>query len=247
MIARVAQQSAQTAQQESRHYQAEAHRLQKKLDQALQLTTKPQSAISEQVPTQELAAAKGRGHDAQQAENTCQQMGVAYQSLQHRDAATQTEASVIGVLLKKQETTSDLEASGFTPLEARDKAFISALGLQHRVAPLQVELEAVRSELLAIQQAAHHGQDNRHALMPVHCMLQQTEVSLQSIAKLHQDMQQAVLSFPGLKQLETYVRLQSSSTRKPDLEHANDVHKRRQQDDCESSGKRQKVQADAAA
>lgn len=46
--AQVSQAQAQASQQQNRYYQAEMHRLQKELDQSLQLTTKLQAAINEQ-------------------------------------------------------------------------------------------------------------------------------------------------------------------------------------------------------
>lgn len=252
-FARVAQQSAQASQQQSRHYQAEVHRLQKKLDHSLQLTTTPQAATSEhtkQLPGQELAAAKGQAQQVHQADPKCTQQAAGNQALQHRHAETQTEANIVSTLLDKQlQMTSEQEASDLTHPQNIDKAVQSDVGL-HEKTPLQLELESVRSELLAMQQAAQRDnqQDNQHALLPVQHMLQQTEALLQSMTKLYQETRHTMTSFPGLRTPASCVS-QPLLDSKVDAGHTirSAVHKRQQQNDCELTGKRQKVSADAAA
>lgn len=243
--AQVSQAQAQASQQQSRHYQAEMHRLQKELDQSLQLTTKLQASINEQ-PKQhpedpELAAAKRK---AREVHHTCQQQEMDARSLQQRHAETQTEASKASAL-DRQPAASQQKATESTCPQENKQAVHSGVNLHRRIAPLQLELEAVRSELFAMQQAAQHNQNNQHALSPVQCMLQQTDASIQSVANLHQDMRQTML---GLQQLAKYVTQQprgNSEIDGNDLGSA--VHKRQLQNGCEPCGKRQKVQADAAA
>lgn len=243
--AQVSQVQAHASQQQSRHYQAEMHRLQKELDQSLQLTTKLQAAINEQPkqhPEQELAAAKRK---AREVHHTCQQQELGDRSLQHKHAKTQTEASIASTLLDRQPAASEQKAIESTCPQENHQAVQGGVNLYHRIAPLQVELEAVRSELFAMQQAAQHDQSNQHALSPVQCMLQQTEASIQSVANLHQDMRQTML---GLQQLAKYVSQQPMGNSKIDGNSSGSaVHKRQPQNDCEPCGKRQKVQADAAA
>ena len=248
-FARVAQQSAHASQQQSRHYQAEIHRLQRKLDQSLQLTATPQVAIREhpkQLPGRETAAAKRKAQEGQQADTKSQQQGAGDLSLQHRNAETQTESSGASMLLDKQQRISEQTATDLTHPQNNDMAVQGGVSLPQGIAHLQLELESVRSELLAMQQAAQRDQDKQHALLHVQCMLQQTEASLQSMTKLHQDMRRSMLSFPQLRQPASYVSQQPTVSKVDSGQVVRSAaHKRQQQNDCELSGKRQKVQADA--
>ena len=251
-FARVAQQSVQASQaqiqasqQQSRHCQAEMRRLQKKLDHALQATTTPHAAISEHtsslhLPGHEIAAAKRKAQGFQQTDPSCQQKEVGEHPRQHRHVETQTEATVASKLLDKQQTTSEHRATDSTHPQSNDKAVQGGVGFLHRVALLQLELGAVRSEVLAMQQAAQRDQDHHHALLPVQCMLQQTQAAVQSIAKLHINMNQAMISSPDIQQLANYVSQQLMSSSNVESEQANRLHKRQQQDGCELNGKRQK-------
>ena len=260
-FATVAQQSAhalqaqaQASQQQSRHYQAEIHRLQKKLDRSLRPTTTTDAAISEHIsslpkhlPGLELAASKRKARDVSQTEHSRQQQELGDHPGQHRHAETQTEAIVAATLLGKQQTTPEPKDSASQHPQSDQKAVHSSVSLHPRVALLQRELEAVRSELLAMQQAAQHDQDHHHALLPVQCVLQQTEAAFQSIAKLQQNMKQGMPSSSGLAQRANCVSQQVMSSSNVESEQANSSHKRQQQDEYELSRKRQKVQANAAA
>lgn len=243
--AQFSQVQAHASQQQSRHYQAEMHRLQKELDQSLRLTTTLQAAINEepkQHSGQELAAAKRK---AREVHHPCPQQEMGDQSLQHKHAETQTEASIASTLLDEQAAASEQKATESTCPHGNHQAVQGGVNLHQRIAPLQLELEAVRSELFAMQQAAQHDQNNQHALLPVQCMLQQTEASIQSVANLHQDMRQTML---GLQQLAKFVSQQPMGNSKVDAQDCGSaVHKRQRQNDCEPCAKRQKVRADAAA
>lgn len=244
-----AQAQAQASQQQSRHYQAEIHRLQKKLDRSLRPTTTNHAAISEhisslpkQLPGQELAAAKHKAREVHEPEHPCQQQEVGDHPGQQKHAETQTEASIASTLLGKQQTTSEHTASDITHPQSHENSGVS---LHPRVAHLQLELEAVRSELLTMQHAAQHDQVHHHACSV--CPLQQTEAAVQSITKLQQNMKQAMLSSSGVAQLANCVSQQVMSSSNVESEQANTLHKRQQQCECDFSGKRQKVQANAAA
>ena len=246
--AQFSQVQAQASQQQSRRCQAELHRLQKKLDQSLQLTTTPKAATTEhpkQLHEQDIAAAKRKAREGQQAHPKCQKRA-GDQPLQYRHAETQTESSIASMLLDKQQTIPEQTASDMTHPQNNDEAVQDGITLHQRVALIQLELESVRFELLATQHAALHDQDNQHALLPVQCMLQQAEASLHSMTKLHQNMRQTMLSFPGSRKLASHVS-QQPPVSKVDSGQASTVHKRQQQNNCEPSGKRQKVEADAAA
>lgn len=251
--ARVAQHSAQVLHQQSRHDQAEMHKLQKELEQALQLKASAEPAASmedsKQTPEQEPAAAQRKAQRVQRACNTClpQATEAAHQPLQNRDAATQADACAVQLLLDEQQAASDpeQEATGVMQPEGPDGDVHHALSLLHRIAPLQSQLDAVRSELLAIQQAAQHDKNCIHASVPVQRMLRETPAMLESMSVLHDDMKAAVHSLPKLKQPAKIVK--GSQSMQVDLEHSKQiaVHKRQQYDDCESTGKRQKLQSDA--
>lgn len=247
--ARAAQHSAQVAQQQSRHDQAEVHRLRKEVEQALQQKAcaepAPSIAHSRQLSGHVLPEAQR----VQQTSATCmlQATEAARHPLQHRDVATQSEACFTKLSLDKQHAASHSEEEpiGVVQPEANDRDVHGALSLQFEVTPLQVQLNAVRSELFAIQQAAQQDQHCEHASVSVQRMLQQTEAILQSMSELHQEMEKAVFSCSGTTQPAISV----SESMQVDLEHADRgaLHKRQRFDDCESSGKRHRIQSNAVA
>lgn len=240
------QHSAQVAQQQSRHDQAEVHRLQKEVEQALQqeACTEPAPSIahSKQISGHVLAEAQ----KLQQTSTTCMQQATeaARHPLQHRASAIQSEAHVTKLLPDKQQAASqpEQEPIGVVQPEDSDRDVHGALSLQFKVTPLQVQLNAVRSELIAIQQAAEQDQHCEHASVSVQRMLQQTEAILQSMSELHQEMEKAVSGTiqPAMSVCESM---------QVDLDHTHQraVHKRQRCDDCESSGKRHRAQSNAVA
>lgn len=253
-LAREAQHSAQVSQQQSRHDQAEAHRLRKQVEQALQLRGSVQPAVSIQDSKQASGhvpeAAEPEAQELQQTSNSClQQAAEAAHRPQLHDDTTQSEAGVTQLPCDTHQAASDLkqEVMDMVQPSDHDRDVQVAMGLQHRIASLQVQLDVVTSGVLAMQQAAQHDQCCKHAPLPVDRMLLQMEAMLQSMSMLYKQMKKVVCSLPETKQHAVSVSQGVRNSVQLHIKHTDQgaADKRQQCDDCAPCGKRQKLQPHA--
>lgn len=200
---RHAQHSIHRAQQQSRHHQEESQRLRRELDEALQVTAVAEAGSGQQHKPDGgadcAAAAECSACGAEQAhqkDSTCQQDKAlklqkgADQAKPHRSAAGQH-------VLDENEGAQDQNDIDLTVAQDRSKTVQLATGLQHKVASLEHKLKAVTAQLLAVQQTLQatqqQQQDYQHAFRFAFMKLQQSEVSLQHVVKLQEDLKSAIL------------------------------------------------------
>ena len=209
---RLAQHSIHRAQQQSKHHQEEAERLQKKLDQALHLT-----AIAEAAGVQQskldggsdfAAAADCKACEAEQAHqtgSTCQQ-DPPHKLQRDADQAEPHSCAASRHVPHENEGTQDQNAIGLTDVQDHSKTVQLDSTLQHKIASLEHELTAVKAQLMAAQQTLQatqqQQQDYQHAFRFALRKLQQSEASLNIVVKLHENLKSAILRpRQGLPQL----------------------------------------------